>query len=424
VAAAESLSVAFVVPPAGRSGGLDVVASHSRRLNELPGFETHVLTPAELAESSRRYDLGVATWWETFAALDRADCGRRVVFLQSLEHLWYRPAESFEALSAALPLLLHDDFIGVSSWLCEAVRRLRPGRDCLLVPNGVDKEVFAPRSATPAAEAGPGEPLRVLVEGQPSIWLKGIADAAAAVRAMEEPATLTLAALAPDGTDEVGADRVLVGLSPEEMAALYAESDVILKLSRVEGLGMAPLEAFHVGVPCVVTPYPGHEDYVEHGENGLVTGFDDVPATARWLDLLARDRGLLRRLGEGARRTAEAWPDGERSTALLADALREIASRPRAGLDVADTGLLDFVRQMTEVTRPSHSGLVVSLEWHRRALEDARRLVHELSVSRDECGERLGRTSAELETIKSSRVYRSIARARQAARRSPPWPLD
>ena len=38
------------------------------------------------------------------------------------------------------------------------------------------------------------------------------------------------------------------------MAALYAEHDVLLKLSRFEGLGLPVLEAFHVGRPCVVTP--------------------------------------------------------------------------------------------------------------------------------------------------------------------------
>ena len=421
---AEPLSVAFVVPVGGRSGGRDVIAGHSERLNARGGFEAEVVTAAELSERApRSYDVGVATWWETVADLHRVDCGRRVVFLQSLEHLWYGPDEAFEGLAAALPLVLHDDFVAVSEWLCDSLRALRPGSRCRLVPNGIDKAVFAPRPRAAGAGASEGRPLRVLVEGQPTIWLKRIEDAAAAVRLMEEPVEFTLAALAPDGTAEVGADHVHVGLSAEEMAELYARSDVLLKLSRVEGLGMAPLEAFHLGVPCVITPYGGHSDYVEHGENGLVVGFDDIPATARWLDALARDRELLGRLGEAAGRTAEAWPDLDRSTELLAEALTEIAAEPARGLDVAEAGVLDLVRQTTETARPTHSGLAGALDWHAQALKEARELVHELSASRDECGEKLKRTSAELEAIKSSRLYRATARARNAVKRDSRWPL-
>jgi hypothetical protein len=413
-----------VVPEGGRSGGRDVIAGHSERLNASGGFQTEVVTAAELsAGAPRRYDVGVATWWETVADLHRVDCGRRVVFLQSLEHLWYGPDEALEGLAAALPLVLHDDFVAVSSWLRDAVESLRPGSRCRLVPNGVDKAVFEPHPQPAGATAGHARPLRVLVEGQPTIWLKAIADAAAALRMMEEPVEFTLAALAPDGTEEVGADHVRVGLSPEQMAALYADSDVLLKLSRVEGLGMAPLEAFHLGVPCVVTPYGGHEDYVVHGENGLVVGFDDIPATARWLDVLARDRELLARLGRGATRAAEAWPGLDRSTELLADALTQIADEPAHGLDVAEAGVLDLVRQVTEIARPTHSGLAGALDWHTQALKDARELVHELSLSRDECGEKLRRTSAELEAIKSSRVYRATARARNAVKPDSRWPL-
>ena len=66
------------------------------------------------------------------------------------------------------------------------------------------------------------------------------------------------------------------GLSPDEMREQYARHDVLLKLSRVEGLPLPLVEACHVGVPCVVTPFTGHDEVIRHGENGLVVGFDDV----------------------------------------------------------------------------------------------------------------------------------------------------
>src|SRR5438477_10260 len=78
-------------------------------------------------------------------------------------------------------------------------------------------------------------PLRVLVEGQPTLWFKGVQDAVAAVRAMSADARLTVVALDPESAGDLDADRVLGGLEPAEMATLYAEHDVLVKLSRFEG---------------------------------------------------------------------------------------------------------------------------------------------------------------------------------------------
>ncbi len=46
----------------------------------------------------------------------------------------------------------------------------------------------------------------------------------------------------------------------------------------------------------MVTPVTGHDEYVAHGENGLVVDWDDPRGTTRALDLLAADRALLHRL--------------------------------------------------------------------------------------------------------------------------------
>jgi hypothetical protein len=107
-----------------------------------------------------------------------------------------------------------------------------------------------------------------------------------------------------------------------------------------------PLEAFHRGATCVVTPVTGHEEYVEHGENGLLVGWDDPRGTAAALDLLVRDRALLHRLRLGALQTARAWPDWRQQGQVMAAALRLIrrepppAARTAAARLAADTGAL------------------------------------------------------------------------------------
>jgi len=78
----------------------------------------------------------------------------------------------------------------------------------------------------------------------------------------------------------------------------------------------------HTGCVPVVTPVRGFADFVEEGRSGLVVAFNDVPGAARALDLLARDRGRLAELREGALTRAAQLPSldeqAERLAAVLA----------------------------------------------------------------------------------------------------------
>jgi len=150
--------------------------------------------------------------------------------------------------------------------------------------------------------------------------------------------------VAPRGRAPAGADRTIGPLSQAELAAAYAEADVLLKLSRVEGMSGPPLEAFHLGTTCVVSAVTGHEEYVEHGENGLVVEWDDPRGTARALDLLARDRVLLHRLRWGALATARAWPSWDQQAEVMGAALREVLRREPPAVAPAAQRLLADAR--------------------------------------------------------------------------------
>jgi hypothetical protein len=286
-----------------------------------------------------------------------------------------------------------------------------------VVPPGIDKETFGVDR-----RINRESPLRVLIEGQPTLPFKGVSDAVAAVRAMREPVATTLVALDLESVSGVDVDRVVGGLDIAGMAALYRETDVLLKLSRVEGLGLAPVEAFHAGVPCVLTPYTGHEEYARHGENALVVGFDDPRGTTAALDLLARDRDLLASLSAGALETAQRWPGPEESTRMLHEALLEIEAGepPAAGEALLLRGLV----LNTELGRARLGRRGVATE---HALTRAEGLVRELSASRDDCGEmlldvraQLALVQGELTRIQSTRAYR-LARAAKRAGRTLGW---
>jgi hypothetical protein len=261
----------------------------------------------------------------------------------------------------------------------------------------------------------------VLVEGQPSTWFKGVRDALDAVAAMTEPAEATVVAGDPsapvswlEGTHVVG------GLDPAGMAARYAEHDVLLKLSRVESLGLAPIEAFHVGVPAVVTPYTGHEEYLEHGRNGLVVAHDDIPGTARVLDGLARERARVRELSEGALATAAAWPSAETATAEFAAAVAGMCAAPPpdpapalAYMQRARRRWLELGREHSRQDEALARGLRGSLDWYEHAYAQAVDEVEALNQRLRIADKDLRHAQRQIEEIKESRAYRAAVAARR-----------
>ena len=384
------MRVCFLLHELGRAGGMGVVAGHAERLSAREGWDAQVVLTSELdRHADVEWDFALATWWETAEALWRVRARRRAVFLQSLEERFYSERELFERLGAASVLALPVDYLTVGSWMRDVLAELRPDARCLVVRNGIDKEVFKPPRDGRAAP-DPDRRLRVLVEGNPGMWLKAVPEAVAAVEAMSEPAVLT---------------RIEGGLDPAGMAAAYADHDVLLKLSRVEGVALPPIEAMHVGTPCVITPHTGHDEYVRHRENGIVVGFDDPPAVTAALDELARDRALLARLSEGALRTAADWPSAEQSTDDLARALEELAAAPAPAVEPAMAVLAARQRLAIELGRAQ----LGELAWNEQAYEQARQTLLELQRV-------IGDKDRELAAIREERAYRAAVQVRRILR--------
>jgi O-antigen biosynthesis protein len=375
------VKVAFLVNDLQLSGGVGVVVRHASQLSRIDGWDVTLVLVREEEEPSwhgyehlphlhvrtreqalsEHYEVVVATWWETTFTLFELSADRYAYFVQSLEDRFYHHDEA-ERLGARLTLALPVAFITEARWIRDTLAGLRPDAPCYLVRNGIDKDVFGPLERAPINTAGP---LRVLIEGAPSAWFKHVQDAIYATAAMREAHHVTVVAGDRQALGEVIADDVVGPLSHREMAELYERSDVVLKLSSVEGMFGPPLEGFHRGATCVVTPVTGHEEYVEHGYNGLLTDWDDLLGTARQLDLLARDRELLHFLRTNALETARAWPSWEQSSQFMAGALLAIGSRPPPLSAPASARLLADLRGGIEVY---NSHLRERMDFARRAL--------------------------------------------------------
>ena len=101
-----------------------------------------------------------------------------------------------------------------------------------------------------------------------------------------------------------------------------------MKLSYVEGMFGPPLEMFHCGGTAVTYDVTGHDEYLVGGLNSLVISRDDEDGVVSGLRRLAADRDLLGSLRQGARHTAEAWPDWDASGESFASALRALPVSP------------------------------------------------------------------------------------------------
>lgn len=333
------MKVAFLLNDLSLSGGVGVVVRHARNLRDVHGVDASLVlvrdeaaerwtyralesVPVSMLRDVREdsFDVAVATWWETTAALPTIRATRRAYFVQSLEDRFYEREHVAMALGARATFDLPVAFITEALWIRDTLTQLRPEVPCHYVRNGIDKDVFrSPQAVEPQLD----RPLRILIEGRSDSWFKGVPDAVAAVRRMREPCTLTVVDPAGNVRD---ADRAFESVTAVELAAIYADTDVMVKLSRVEGMYGPPLEGFHLGATCVTTPVTGHSEYVVHGWNALEVAWDDPSGTARTLDLLARDRRLLHFLRMNALATAQSWPDLRQSSELMMLALSRICN--------------------------------------------------------------------------------------------------
>jgi len=124
-------------------------------------------------------------------------------------------------------------------------------------------------------------------------------------------------------------DRVHVPghwMGPAEVEDLLAHADVLILPSLYEGLPMSVIEGMAAGLAVVATPVGAVEDIIEDEKSGLIVPPGDVPALANALQRLIEDPGLLKRLGDKARRFHETNLDITSYTARLSLIWRHVRS--------------------------------------------------------------------------------------------------
>jgi glycosyltransferase involved in cell wall biosynthesis len=193
------------------------------------------------------------------------------------------------------------------AWITAELKyRREPGR-IRYVPNGVEQEFFAGRTYVPRS------PLRLLYVGT---WLdrKGIyylAESFCLLARESSALEMTIAgagrseqevkaSFAPEMRDRVS---VLPFVPRHAMPSLYADHDIFVFPSLVEGMPLTLLEAMASGMPVVTTLSGGMGDVVEDGFNGLLVPPADSQELVAALRDLCGNAELRCRLGHEAQNT-------------------------------------------------------------------------------------------------------------------------
>jgi hypothetical protein len=287
--------VYLAFPTRAVSGGHKMTLRHVETLREL-GFEAVVWgndsavlaewvehrAPVEIGARFRPDDVLVVPNDAPNALASLALAPQRVVvFCQNqftlaslgMEPLQAYPAERFPA------------FIAVGPTAARTVRRLYPSAPLVLVPCFADERRFRPGAKRPAVAYSPRKrPL----EGR-------------SIRNLFRhlhPAHAQLPWLGLEGAHE------------SQVAQTFAEATLFLSLSRLESVGITPLEAMASGCLCAGFTGIGGRDFAA-AENGFWVDEDDCEAAADALakaaDLAASGGPALTAMIDAGRATAEAW---------------------------------------------------------------------------------------------------------------------
>ena len=84
-----------------------------------------------------------------------------------------------------------------------------------------------------------------------------------------------------------------------------ASADLFVLPSDFEGLSNALLEAMMMGLPVISTACSGSDETIIDGENGMLIPVGDEDALVRAMDNVLSDSALQKKIGDGARASAE-----------------------------------------------------------------------------------------------------------------------
>jgi glycosyltransferase involved in cell wall biosynthesis len=192
------------------------------------------------------------------------------------------------------------------------------GRDLEIIPSIVDLDRFRPGIDARALRGDLRlEGKRVIAFTGRLVPHKGVDVIVAALRELPANVVLLVIGAGPRLPHLLGlarrlglGDRVRFcpSVSDDDLPRFLALAEVFVfpSQNRLEGFGLAAAEAMAMGLPVIVADVPGVREIIEDGKEGLLTEPLIASDVARKVGRLLDDPALARRMGQAARRRAEA----------------------------------------------------------------------------------------------------------------------
>jgi len=261
---------------------------------------------------------GLAAWW--FSII----CPKvpLVVTLQEGDEI---DARKFGLVSLGWRLILSRAKVVtvISNYLREEARRYGYKGEVILVPNGVDIEKFKRQnskgkntSQNLREKLGFLEKDIVLITTSRLVEKNGVGDIIEALRFLPENVKLLVA-----GVGELEQDfkfkisnlklenrvKMLGFVDQKNLPKYLHASDIFVRPSLSEGMGISFLEAMATGLPIIATKVGGIPDFLTHERTGLFCEVKNPKSIAEQVKRLMTDRELKDRIIAGAKATVSTY---------------------------------------------------------------------------------------------------------------------
>lgn len=205
-----------------------------------------------------------------------------------------------------------------------------------VLARGIDHERFHPsrRCRQWRRQRGIDADDRVLLFCARLVWEKGLRTLVSALRNLEDQPVDFKCVIAGDGAQSKWLkkrlpDAIFTGyLDHDDLACVYASSDLFVYPSTTDTFGNVTLEAMASGLPVIGARAPGTRTLVEHDKSGLLVDPDSPDQVSEAAGALLRDDVRRQRLARGALRRARQFQWTDILSSFTSELDRLVASPP------------------------------------------------------------------------------------------------
>ncbi len=285
-----------------RKLGLEVVIIILKGKNKAPWFPEQKVKIISINEINKfpSPQVLIGSAWITAYYMSRLKAKKKIYFVQTIESLF---REKFSLLTFLINYTYKKNYIFLTEakWIKKYLKKHHQ-KSAFYLPNGLNKQLFKP--SKPLIKKG--NKLRILIEGSLVSAFKGIEESFQVIKGLD--CQVWLLSYSGKPKKDWHYHKFFSNVPYSQMNKVYSSCDLLLKMSRAEGMFAPPLEMMACGGTAIVTKVKGYKEYIKHGFNALIVEIDDINKAKYYLKKLIVNKKLLLKLKKAGLTTAKKWP--------------------------------------------------------------------------------------------------------------------